>query len=64
MECLRKLKDTRNYRKQQWPARVGYAKVGNGPWLEVWNDGSKRPVCLWFRIVRLLPKVFQKKYKL
>ena len=52
------------YRKQQWPARVGYAKVGDGPWLELWNDGSKRPVCLWFRIVRLLPRVFQKKYKL
>ena len=46
MECLRKLRSTRDYRKQQWPARVGYAKVGDGPWLEVWNDGSKRPVCL------------------
>ena len=48
--------------KQKWPAKVGYAKIGNGPWYEVWNDGSYRPT-LWTKmILLLLPKVFRKKY--
>ena len=58
------MKEVRLLKKQQWPARVGYAKVGDGPWLEVWNDGSKRPACLRFRIVRLLPKAFQRLHML
>ena len=25
---------------QKWPAKVGYCKSEDGPWFEVWNDGS------------------------
>ena len=52
----------KDWKNQKYPARVGYAKVGNGPWYEVWNDGSYRPT-LWTKIVLLLSKVFRKKYK-
>ena len=36
--------------KRKYPAKVGYSKVGNEPWYEVWNDGSFRPT-LWTRIL-------------
>ena len=32
-----------SWKKQKWPARVGYAKIGNGLWYEYWNDMSWRP---------------------
>ena len=48
--------------KQKWPAKVGYSKVGDGPWYEVWNDGSFRPT-LWTRIILLLSKAYRNKYK-
>ena len=46
--------------KQKWPAKVGYSKVGDGPWYEVWNDGSYRPT-LWTRIKLLFPFLFSSK---
>jgi len=48
--------------KQKWPAKVGYAKIGNNSWYEVWNDGSFRPT-LWTKIKFLLSKAYQNKYK-
>ncbi len=47
---------------QKWPAKVGYSKVGDEPWYEVWNDGSFRPT-LWTRIILLLSKGCRNKYK-
>jgi len=52
----------KDWKNQRYPARVGYGKVGDGLWYEYWNDMSWRPT-LWTRIVLLLPKVFQRKYK-
>ena len=47
---------------QKWPAKVGYCKSEDGPWFEVWNDGSYRPT-LWTKIKFLLSKAYQNKYK-
>ena len=47
---------------QKWPAKVGYCKSEDGPWFEVWNDGSYRPT-LWTMIKFLLSKAYQNKYK-
>ena len=44
-------------RSQKWPAKVGYAKVGNNPWYEVWNDGSFRPTP-WTRILLFYRKFY------
>jgi len=49
-------------KKQKWPAKVGHCKSGDGPWFEVWNDGSYRPT-LWTKIKFLLSKAYQNKYK-
>jgi len=49
--------------KQKWPAKVGHAKIGDGPWFEVWNDGSYHPT-LWTKIKFLLSKAYRNKYKL
>ena len=42
---------------QKWPAKVGYAKVGDDPWYEVWNDGSFRPTP-WTRILLFYRKFY------
>ena len=40
---FRIFKSKDSWRNQKYPARVGYAKMGNGLWYEYWNDMSWRP---------------------
>ena len=37
---------------QKYPVVVGYGRVGEGPWLEYWNDGKFRKMPLQRRILK------------
>ena len=39
---------------QKYPVVVGYGRVGEGPWLEYWNDGKFRKMPLHRRILKCL----------
>ena len=39
-------------KRQKYPVVVGYGKVGDGPWLEYWNDGKFRKMPLHRRILK------------
>ena len=47
-----------SWKKQKWPARVGYYKIGDGDWYEVWNDGSYPPTP-WTRVKLFKRKIFK-----
>ena len=39
-------------KRQKYPVVVGYAKAGDGPWREYWNDGKFRKMPLHRRILK------------
>ena len=39
-------------KNQKYPVVVGYAKAGDGPWREYWNDGKFRKMPLHRRILK------------
>lgn len=49
-----------SWRNQKYPARVGYAKIGNGLWYEYWNDMSWRPTLKTKFILALRKSVWKK----
>ena len=45
---FKRFKSKDAWKKQKYPARVGYYKIGDGDWYEVWNNGDNE---LYFMMI-------------
>ena len=56
---FKKFKSKDAWKKQKYPARVGYYKIGDGDWYEVWNNGDYPPTP-WTRAKLFKRKIFKR----
>ena len=56
---FKKFKSKDAWKKQKYPARVGYYKIGDGDWYEVWNNGDYPPTP-WTRVKLFKRKIFKR----
>ena len=52
---FKRFKSKDAWKRQKYPARVGYYKIGDGDWYEVWNNADYPPTP-WTRV-----KLFKRK---